>query len=364
MKSHQRARELQTLLQDIGSFIARGTYLHPKSMALIANYEQKGLTKLRKRKGRGKIEKLLFDLRRSGFGEPKQSSWQSLIRFTLVSNQIIGKRILRATNEILNYIGSQRRVLATVVNNNFTNEQYIDITYEFGSLSAEIFFDVIWKIYLWFCQKAKAASRLKIREIKNYYPNIEPDKLLPILKRAHKTTIKRSIADFAAHGPDILSQILRFLIISELRVNLCCPTILMPVAYRVCLPDGERFENYKEIFQDHKNFYFKDKDKLKEIECLESEIRKNKSDVLIICLCSVQLSNIDGTSKDEWDGVILSLSENQNSLSVYEIKNRGTRSVSTAFKQLKKTKSFLKNQILKQARRQRLTGYGAKLVLK
>ena len=132
----------------------------------------------------------------------------------------------------------------------------------------------------------------------------------------------------------------------------------------VPLSDGNVFDNTEKIIKEHKDFYSGDPDKIKEIECLESELSRSKAEFLLCCLGSVTICNVDGLPFDEWDGVIMSLSDDAGFFAIYETKNKGVKSVQEAFKQLNDTKKFLNSDILSQARRRRIKGVGAKLLIK
>ncbi len=363
--SHRRRDyELSQLFSNVGSYMAKGIYLHPKALALIAKYEKDGIKRINRRTWKENFDGFLQDVKRDGLGVPELKEWANLIRITLRNRRITGRHIHRSVTEICKCIGHSSSTHVTIINNHFTNEQYIDVAYDRTTTQLIDVFNILWNLYLWFVKKAESTGRQWLREERKQYPEQIRDSIKDLLEDQKERTIKQSVLDFTEHSSDILSSLLRAIILPQYRVSIVCPDAMEPVGLRIHYLNSGKFDNLQQVLKQHVSFYTDDNDKKKELECLQKDLNKNKSDFVLCCFCSIFINNMNGENVDQWDGVIVSISELSSSIAIYEVKNRGPSSVIKAFKQLKDTKKFLNDIITSQVRRYRLPSYGAKMIIK
>ncbi len=360
----RRDYELSQLFLNVGSYLAKGIYLHPKSLALTAKYEKDGIRRINRRTWEEDFDGFLQNVKKDGFGEPKLKEWANLIRITLKSEKIPRHHIHRSVTEICKCIDHSLSTHVTIVDNAFSGEQYVDVAYNRAVIQLADIFYILWNLYLWFVKKAESAGKQSLRKVKKQYPAKIHDEIKDFFVDYKASIMEQSILDFTEHGSDILNSLLRAIILPQYRVSFVCPDALEPIGLRIHYLNSGKFDNLQQVFEQHVSFYADDNDKKKELECLQKDLNKNKSDFVLCCFCSILINNINGENLDQWDGVIVSISELSSSITIYEVKNQGLSSVEKAFKQLKDTKKFLNDKITSRVRRDRLPSYGAKMIIK
>lgn len=363
--SHRRRNyELDQLFSNVGSYLAKGIYLHPISLALTAKYEKDGIRRIKRRTWEKDFDGFLRDVKKDGFGIPELNEWTNLIRITLKSRKINSHFIHRSVTEICKCIGHSFNTHVTIIDNAFSGEQYVDVAYNRKALKLADIFYILWNLYLWFAKKAESAGEQSLRRVKKQYPEHIHDEIKDFFVDYKLNIIEQSILDFTEHGSDILISLLKTIILHQYNVSIVCPDALEPIGLKINYLNNGKFDNIQQVYKRYVSFYIDDNDKKRELECLRRELNKNKSDFVLCCFCSIKINDIDGKDVDQWDGVIVSISEQSSSIAIYETKNRGTSSVAKAFKQLKDTKKFLNGEITSQVRRYKLPRYGAKMIIK
>jgi hypothetical protein len=363
ISDRRRDYELNQLFSSVGSYMAKGIYLHPKSLALTAKYEKDGIRKIKRRDWKGNFDSFLRDVRSDGLGVPELKEWANLIRITLKREKIPRPHIHRSVTEISKRIGHSSNTHVTIVNNLFSNEQYVDVACNRTEIKLADIFYILWNLYLWFVEKAENTGKQSLIKMKKRYPKQSHNEIKGFLVNYKVRTMEQSILDFTEHGSDILSSLLSAIILPKYRISIVCPDDLEPHGVRIHYLSSGKFDNLQRVLEQHVSFYADNKDKKKELECLEKGLNDNKSDLVLCCFCSIFINDINGKNVDQWDGVIVSISELSSSIAIYEVKNRGTSSVAKALKQLKDTEEFINNRIASQVSLHKLPGYGAKMII-
>lgn len=364
--SKRKLHELKSLFDDMGAFIAKETYLHPTVMALIAKYEKEGLAELNKGNWKRDFYQFLNDVNHNGIKKPELEHWSSLIRIILTKHKIPRNEIYKSTEDIEKSIRFKKTSGATIVNNNFSGEQYVDISVNFDNVTLKTIHQILWSLYVYFIERAEKISKAEYRRIFSGFSNDMRKKASEFIENQRLQTIKGSMENFLSHGEDVLENILRFIVKPEYKINLVCPSKLKPIGMKIKYRGTGEYNNLQEIYEEHLKFYEDNKDKIKELKGIKREIDKEKGDFVLCYFSSIKLKKVDGAQVDEWDGIIVSLSENNSLIKIIEIKNKRTSAETEASKQLRATKKYLDLDSIKisQKRIRQIKKFGAKLIIK
>jgi hypothetical protein len=350
------------MLKNIASIIARETYLHPSSLALIGKYEIEGRTKIAKRDWKNNFYQFIATIHGQGLGIPKLKKWDNFIRITLTKNYLPKNKVYQSALQIYKCIDDPKCTNVTIINNHSANEQYIDVSTNLANITVAKSLKIIQELTKWFLFRAEIAARAQLINYKKSVPTEMRKHFTEIFEQQRVEYIKEYTDEFTKHSRDILKAVIKLLIKSEYSFAIPCPTIIKSAGIIVFDSKGNKYSNIDSVYEQHKMYFKDNKDRLKEVECIKSEADNLKRNAIAICcFAPVTILNVIGKKIDEWDGVLICITKNKLELRILEVKNTGISSCSEAFKQLKKTKTYLRNDRYHSATRQRITGFGARL---
>ncbi|MGB7569427.1 MAG: hypothetical protein WBM07_16310 [Chitinivibrionales bacterium] len=363
--SRRNYQTFTKMLNSIGATLSRDTYLHPSSMALIGKYEMQGSAKIDKRGWQLNFNQFLTDLRRQGFGAPKLKTWGCFLRITLTKYFLPNNKIYSAVRQITNSFDVSNSAYATIVNNYHATEQYIDISANIGGIRVNKYLGILRIVADWFMKRAEIAARVQLINFKKQIPDEIRTQLTAVFEKRRFDFTQEYLDEFTKHSRDMLKAIIRVLIKPEFSFAIPCPTTLKSAGLKIFDSKDSKYCTIDTVYKQHMEYYADNSDRCKEIECIRKEVdRVPNLSTVICCFAPVIITNVIGKKVDEWDGVLLVISKNRLEIRITEVKNKGPSSCSEAFKQLKNTKKFLCANRYDSAVRQRISNYGARLLIK
>jgi len=355
--------DYRILHASLGAFLAKEIYLHPRAVAITMKYEREGLKKLEKGKWKSNFQNYLSSVRTNGFGEPSIQDWRMFLRFTLTKERIIPRNHYATVVELEKRIGMKNIFQPSIFNNNFNTQQYLDISFDASKAQLNQLLKLIHNLYGWFMERAEKEADIRVKQHKRVVPKKFHKEMEDELEHTRLMSLNSGISEFKQHGLEIVKSVIRQIKKEEYHAEMVCPDRLVPIGVKVSYPKGGSFNDIEKIRKDHLKYYDGYADKQKEINGVYEEYLKLDNEFTIVCFSSIRLTDIDGKSKDEWDGLIISIKKNNSVLQIIEVKNLGNRSEQKAFDQLKETMTLLNRNVVTM-RRHRIKKIGAALKLK
>lgn len=363
MNSTTLEDDYKKVYNQLGSFLAKEVYLHPKSVALLTKYEADGLRKVDKRKWKKSFPLFLSTVREAGFGEPKLGNWRPFLRLALQRNAVPQPRIRKATEELVRTLGMRNIFHVSLINNTFHDDQYLDVSVDRHNVRLAQLLRLLQRLCSWLLDGAEREAQVRIADIKRNVPKATLPQMNTFLENVRRRTLQSAVFEFRGQCADIVASVLRMVVKQEYGVEFIHPSNLPAVCLRVEYPNGDEYDGITKVYDDYLKYFSPNPDRTKEIKATFRQFRQAKQPLTLVCFADIIVTDTDGKKKDEWDGFVLGFSPQQLSTTILEIKNMGARSEQAAFDQLKDTKEFLNGAVVKSMRRRRIRRNGCALDL-
>lgn len=358
----------------IAGMLADNLYLHKKVTAIQRYYEVDKYDSISSQfsnnKGLRPLERQVMEnWLRQGLGDPTRAQLVPLIRLTFddPATPLLGSQNQFDSMKMLEEeIGSPPEIRVSLERNPWTGSAHIDVFFE-RSVTAREVGKVYCRIQRWLLRSLKAEAQRRVRDLAAVAG--DNDDVVERIKKDHL----RGLINSERH---VLSQIVDSVL-----------NYLIPDEYKFTTLYFEGKDEYKKGYQnpisinidkgvinldevsDTFSSYLSDDtfdvdtDRIHEIETIRRCFLYDYNSLQIVCTDNIVISDSYGLRKDEWDGLIIGISDDNLDVTIVEAKNYGSksRSVSESYDQLKDTVNLLHEKRNLKYRRKRVSGHGAKL---
>lgn len=369
---------IQDKLKKICGLLAEDLYLHRDPLSIQrsyeVNYKEKVWEQYSNNKGsKPKEYQTLKNWLTQGLGAPKQKHLRPLIRLTFEdpATPLLGHQNKFESIKLLeNKIGSPPEIRVSVERNTWTGAAHVDV-FHVRDASAKTIGDCFCRVQNWAVRSLRAEALRRIRELENAMDEeaIRAEDFLSELQRSH-------FEDLISKEKHVFNQlfesVITFLIPNNYDFSLKHANDIdyhndnKPNPLYISLQtDDVTYDEVDKMFNDMivNNKFKYDSDRLHEISTLRRSYIYLQGDLKIVCPHGLKIYDVYGRSKDEVDGVIISISNEKISITIPEAKNLASKSqsVSEAYEQLLDTVKLLHDNRKFKYRRKRVAGHGAKL---
>ncbi|MEZ4680535.1 MAG: hypothetical protein R2932_40605 [Caldilineaceae bacterium] len=360
-----------SLLRETAGWLAEEIYMHPNAAAIVRQYEIDAHKKLEREdqrlaNGVDKFDDFLRNAMQNGFGEPRVGHLLPFLRMSFPLQDFLRYSTTNLNNirgELEKRLLHETAIRISVLRNPYSDKIHLDFLISAADCTPKHIFQLYAKLYTWFARRLEAEAQLALRRLPRF-PKAQYDEVLAVL-RPHLLAVELN------QNFSILSALLE-----------CFIQFLLPEGYSGViseyLPSREDDRPIQAQFSylrggsydglsDKLTSVIKDNpanlpnDRIHELKTLLHVVTHSKAGLIIACTEKFLIKSSTGKRVDDWDGVVLEISEQKVALKVIEAKNgKGyKKAANEAFKQLDTTRELLTRRHKISYRRKRLTKHGA-----
>lgn len=376
--------EFEKLLKMTGKWLANEVYLHPQSSATLIEYEAASIQKIRKwyKNKFNSLEDLheyIQNLMSNGFGQPKQSRYQLLLRAKISKHQnsYLKRRDMFEIRKLLEKsVKNKNFTPISVIKNPFNEQIYIDIFYDKKLSKIEDIGRICCGTYVLLSKSIHDHVDEELNRYETLFASLddtdsfETDQYKKLRNEIYKDSFAREVREFSNIFFHLIQGVINYILSVEYYgfIDTYIPSaeassqFLIDYNYRD-LYFSTRKDALETILKSNPNKFTPDR--LHEIAATNYHCNHSRFPLIISCVESYKVLNHKGTCIDEWDGFTLEISNDKAFFTIIESKNMRSHNSSEtkSFKQLETSIKMLKSCKKFRYRRKRIPRFGAKLTI-
>jgi hypothetical protein len=359
------------LLRDAAGWLADELYLHPNAVAAQREYELRFDARFPRRFARAvksqSLPTLIFELMNQGLGPPKPKVLCHLIRLSLPGPRrqlLVMHNVLEAQRQLQKELLSPPRTYLSIDTNTFTRTVHLDFLYRTNVGTLRDVTKIFTSIQKWLVRTVEADSLARARRL--YSSSFRTKEQVQVFK---SRDVVRQINRYTGILRSVFEATIRYLL-PENRRGVVAEAIPIngtstPVMIRMRLSDGGLVDTVSprisEILEENPDNLAQDR--LQELRCLREAVNQSEAPFVLACAEKLTVRDEHGRPVDDWDGVMIEISDRVLALTIIEAKTGGTphNRESTAFDQLDSTRKLLTARHRLRYRRRRISGMGAQI---
>ena len=366
------------LLENTAAWLADELYLHPNSTAAQRQYEIMAERKFRGvYRRRIETEEAFRDFfgnfMQNGFGQPLVTKLRPLARLTFPEDRfksLDGRDRdpfqLLTTTEAQLTDGYRTRVSLAL--NPYSRMIHLDLLYDQENSTPTDIARMYGRVYIWLSRAIEARVLQRIRSLTGRSPGEVPEENIARI-RVRMLAQEMHQSEPLLRG--LFEAIIQYLLPEHVRASVAEYIPLdhrdQPILLRFNYVRGDNYDTLSSKLDTilSSNPTRLTEDRLHELRALQYLVMRSKYPLVMACTEQWIIRDESGRDLDDWDGVLMEVSDSRVLVTIVEAKNRRTRqkSENEAFQQLAHTRDLIRSKRQVQSRRQRIPGFGARLTV-
>lgn len=359
------------LLRRAAGWLADELYLHPTACAAQKEYELRFASRFPARFKNSiagnRLHQLLHELMTQGLGPPRPSTLMHLVRmsFSLTRPQLLRSSThFETSRQLAKELTSPPYSYVSIDNNSFTQGVHVDLFYRANTEDFVHIARIYTKLQRWLVRALEADTLARIRRI-----FVRPGK--EQIQRSRERDFARQMDRYAGLFQEIFDSVLRILLHENHKCVIAefepLGRMSVPVLAKFKLSDGTVIDTVTarlaQVLRENPGGL--PAERLQEIRCVVYALERSNAAFTLVCPEKLIIKDQHGAPIDEWDGVLIEISETSLVITVVEGKSGGTARAreEAAFKQLLQTRKLLTSRFPIRSRRKRIPRLGALLHL-
>lgn len=364
----------EKVLIETNSWLAEELYLHPRSCAATTSYQIKAEKLISERFSKcdtpDKKKGFLLGLIHSGIGGNPDNILSPLVRLKFENTELFDRLNLNILSKRLQrQIAFPPKTYISVSKNPFNGNLYFDIFRRNNECNINDVSRIYSKVLNWLLRQLNKLVKKKLNDLipKELHGKL-PSKEIEDLEKFFSTVeIEKQLSNVFTMLNVFINNTLPDNLKSKIKEFVPTKNRELPILVKLEYKNKIVFDQITDKLKTHitQNPQNLSADSLQEIKALNSLVKRSKAKFILVCTEKFVIHNkyneID--DRDELDGIIIEVFEDELRFTIIEAKNLGSASKNEnkAYKQLDKTRKIISSKIKAKYKRQKIKRLGAYL---
>lgn len=370
MEDSEEKTGFMGLLEQTAAWLADEIYFHPKAAAAQKHYEIVSAQKLAgvykpRLANREQFDAFFPNFMENGFGQPQVDRLANLARLSFPHwrfGAVFGKDEYELGRTIEAQLSKAPSTHVSILTNPYSETIHVDLLYDGVMADSGSVADLCVKASQWIARLVEAQALWRVRLLR-----AESE----VAERFRQRYLKELVESAYPALRNLFNGIVQY-ILPQYLVGAMSEAIPRRgrryLGFRFNYVRGGKYDSLTPSLDEliERNPNDCPEDRIHELKALRYVVKRSKATFVAACLEKFIVRNPDGQHLDDWDGVVVEIFDNGLAVSIVEAKNLRTPALSEnqAFAQLKKTRDLILSKHKLNARRRRIRGLGAALMLR
>lgn len=356
------------------AWLADELYLHPLAAAAQREYEVRASEKLQSRFAKARrspdlTARFIREVLNDGLGRPQPETFRHLLRLTFHKprHRLLGRNNLYVTlMELQAEICRPPSTYLSVDRNRFSGAAHVDFFYRWADATPGDVAEVFIKVRQWLTRAVEAEA---LGVVRNYFPGgVRRKEDSARTEELRRRFLQRLLLQDEGLLQRIFWAVVGYVLPQgwSARVSEFLPDSgRHPISARVTDSTGVVYDfvGPRLLAQIEAGPPATPKDRVQELKAIDRVVTNSTAPLLLSCTEKFIIRDQYGKHRDDWDGVVVEITDVGLWLTVVEAKNHRnpTTNETEAFRQLEATRDLVRQTHTLPYRRQRIARLGAKI---